>query len=57
MIEWCLHTKPYTEDSPDESEDPESLLRYSPPSVDRFHLIDPHESIGEDIDDDEICYH
>ncbi len=48
-----MHTEPYTENSSDESETPESFFRDSPPSVDRFYLIEPHEGIGEEIEDEE----
>jgi hypothetical protein len=53
MIEWCLHAKPYTSRSSKQSKDPESPLRYPPPLIDRFELIDPHERVGEDIEDEE----
>ena len=53
MIERCLHTKPNTKYSTRKSKTPESFFRNPPPSVDRLHFIEPHEGIGEEIEDDE----
>jgi hypothetical protein len=53
VIKKRLHTEPYTESSAEESEDPESPLRYPPPFIDRLELVDPHERVGEDIEDEE----
>lgn len=57
MIEGFLHAKPDTKSSAKECESPERLLTHSPPVIDRFHFIDPHDDIGEKIDDYYICQH
>ena len=57
MIEWCLHSEPYTSCSSEDREDPESKLRDPPPLIDRSQLIDPHDSIRDDVQDDEVYYH
>lgn len=54
MIEWYLHPEPDTIDSSETGEDPEHPLRYPPPLIDRLQFVDPHEGVGEDIEDDEI---
>lgn len=57
VIEGILHTEPYTIHSSDQCEYPESSLRYPPPFIDRLHFIHPHDTIGEEIDDEEIVEH
>lgn len=53
VIHRPLHPEPDSEHPTTESKNPECLLGYSPPSIDRFELIDPHERVGKEIDDKE----
>ncbi len=54
MIEWCLHSEPYTENSSEKSKSPESFLTNPPPLVDRLELIDPHDSVCKNVDEEEV---
>lgn len=54
MIEWYLHPEPDTKNPSEDREDPEGFFRYPPPRVDRFEFVDPHNYVGEEIQDEEI---
>lgn len=53
MIEWRLHPEPYTKNSSENRKNPEGFLWYSPPFVDGFQLIYPHDSVGKEVDEEE----
>lgn len=57
MIEWSLHTEPYTENPSKERKPPEGFFGYPPPLIDRLEFVDPHDRVGEDIDDEEVEEH
>ncbi len=55
MIHRTIHTEPYTKHSTTKCEYPEHSLTDSPPLIDGFELIEDHHSIGEDIQDQQVC--
>lgn len=54
MIHRPLHSGPYTEDSSEDRKYPESSLTHSPPLIYRLHLVDGHDGVGDEIEDEEI---
>lgn len=57
MIKWCGHPEPYTKNPSEKREQPEGFFAYPPPLVDGFEFIYPHDSIGDDIDEEEVGKH
>lgn len=53
MIYWCAHTEPYTENPSENRKQPEGFFWYSPPIIDRFEFVYPHDDIREEVDDEE----
>ena len=53
VIEWCLHTEPDTEYPARDCKYPESSLTHTPPPMDRLQLVDPHDEVGNNIDEEE----
>ena len=51
MVEWFLHTEPDAKYSSKQGKSPECILAHSPPFIDGLHFINPHDDIGEEIDD------
>jgi hypothetical protein len=57
MIEGFLHPEPDTKNSTNKGKCPKRFFTHSPPFIDRFHFIDPHECVGNDADDEKIDDH
>ncbi len=53
MIEGSLHPEPDTIDSSETGKDPECSLGYPPPPIDRLQFVDPHDRVGENVEDEE----
>lgn len=54
VIHRPLHTKPYTENSSKDCQDPEGAFWYPPPSIYRLELVDSHREVWEENEDDDI---
>jgi hypothetical protein len=53
VIHRPLHTEPYTEDTSQDREQKESTLTDAPPLVYRLQLVDGHNGVGAEIEDEE----